>query len=132
MKFDEELLGGLYQDLNACRGYIKQVAMGMLKGKVTKYPIFVALRSQLDIDLGLPIINRDELDTTWAFNASHLEDFVNTNIIHADKIEEFKTNYKDPQEYMCVFIAEESMMSFVFMPYEKPTGGLDLSKEQLN
>lgn len=132
MKFDEELLGGLYQDLNACRLYIKQVAQGMLKGMVTKYPIFVALRSQLDIDIGLPIINRAELDITWSFNASHLEDFVISNIIHDDKVDEFKKNYKNPDEYMCVFIAEEGMMSFVFMPYDKPTGGLDVSKEQLN
>jgi hypothetical protein len=132
LKFDEEILASLQQDLNACKTYIRQVSLGMLKGKVSKYPIFVAVRSLADIDLGLPIINRDELDLTWSINVSHLEDFVNSNIIHSEKLEDFKKNYKDPNEFMCIFIAEEGMMSFIFMPYEKPQGKLDISKEQLN
>ena len=132
MKFDEEILASLQQDLYACKNYIRQVSQGMLKGSVSNYPIFVAVRSLNDIDLGLPIINRDELELTWSFNASHLEDFVNTNIIHQDKLEDFRKNYKDPNEFMCIFVAEEGMMSFLFMPYEKPQGKLDISKEQLN
>ena len=104
----------------------------MIKGSVSKYPIFVVTRMQNDIGLGLPIINREEMDLTWAVNASHLEDFVNSNIIHKDKVEEFVKNYKEASEFMCVFIAEEGMMSFVFMPYEKPQTKLDVSKEQLN
>ncbi len=125
-------MASLHQDLNACRVYIRQVSQGMLKGSVSKYPIFIAIRSLEDIDLGLPIINRDELELTWSFNASHLEDFVNSNIIHQDKLQDFIKNYKDPNEFMCIFIAEEGMMSFIFMPYEKPQSKLDVSKEQLN
>jgi len=132
LKFDEEILASLHHDLNACRNYIRQVSQGMLKGNVSKYPIFVAMRSLEDIDLGLPIINREELELTWSINASHLEDFVNSNIIHQDKLSDFMKNYKDPNEFMCIFIAEEGMMSFIFMPYEKPQGTLDVSKEQLN
>ena len=132
MKFDEEILASLHNDLHVCRNYIRQVSQGMIKGSVSKYPIFVVTRMQNDIGLGLPIINREEMDLTWAVNASHLEDFVNSNIIHKDKVEEFVKNYKEPSEFMCVFIAEEGMMSFVFMPYEKPQTKLDVSKEQLN
>lgn len=132
MKFDEEILASLHHDLNVCRNYIRQVSQGMLKGNVSKYPIFIALRSLPDIDLGLPIINRDELELAWSINASHLEDFVNSNIIHQDKLPDFMKNYKDPNEFMCIFIAEEGMMSFIFMPYEKPQSTLDVSKEQLN
>lgn len=132
MKFDEEILASLHHDLNACRTYIRQVSQGMLKGNVSKYPIFIAIRSLEDLDLGLPIINRDELELTWSFNASHLEDFVNSNIIHQDKLQDFMKNYKDPNEFMCIFIAEEGMMSFIFMPYEKPATKLDVSRDQLN
>ncbi len=122
----------MQHDLSVCRNYIRQVSQGMLKGSVSKYPIFVAIRSQPDIDLGLPIINREELELTWSINASHLEDFANSNIIHQDKLPDFIKNYKDPNEFMCIFIAEEGMMSFIFMPYEKPQSTLDISKEQLN
>lgn len=132
MKFDEEILASLQHDLNVCRNYIRQVSQGMLKGNVSKYPIFIAVRSLSDIDLGLPIINREELELTWSFNASHLEDFVNSNIVREDKLEDFRKNYKDPADYMCIFVAEEGMMSFIFMPFEKPQSKLDVSKEQLN
>jgi len=132
LKFDEEILASIHHDLNVCRNYIRQVSLGMVKGNVSKYPIFVLMRSQMDIDLGLPIINREELDLTWSINASHLEDFVNTGIIKTDRVEGFMKNYKNPQEFMCVFVAEEGMMSFIFMPYDKPQNKLDVSKEQLN
>jgi len=132
LKFDEEILASLQHDLNVCKNYIRQVSQGMIKGSVSKYPIFVAVRAMEDIDLGLPIINREELELNWSINASHLEDFVNSEIIHQDKVEGFVKNYKDPQEFMCIFVAEEGMMSFIFMPYEKPQNKLDLSKDQLN
>jgi hypothetical protein len=132
LKFDEEILASLHNDLNVCRNYIRQVSQGMVKGNVSKYPIFVVMRSETDIDLGLPIINKEEMDLTWAVNASHLEDFVNNKIIIEGKVAEFMKNYKDPNEFMCVFVAEEGMMSFIFMPYEKPQIKLDVSKDQLN
>jgi hypothetical protein len=132
LKFDEEILASLQHDLNVCKNYIRQVSQGMIKGSVSKYPIFVAVRALENIDLGLPIINREELELNWSINASHLEDFVNNDIINKDKADSFVKNYKDPQEFMCIFVAEEGMMSFIFMPYEKPQNKLDLSKDQLN
>jgi hypothetical protein len=132
LKFDEEILASLHNDLNVCRNYIRQVSQGMVKGNVSKYPIFVVMRSETDIDLGLPIINKEEMDLTWAVNASHLEDFVNNKIIIESKVADFRKNYKDPNEFMCVFVAEEGMMSFIFMPYDKPQNKLDVSKDQLN
>jgi hypothetical protein len=132
VKFDEEILASIHHDLNVCRNYIRQVSLGMVKGNVSKYPIFVMMRSQMDIDLGLPIINREEMDLNWSINASHLEDFVNSNIILKDKVDGFIKNYKNPQDFICVFVAEEGMMSFIFMPYEQPQNKLDVSKDQLN
>jgi hypothetical protein len=48
----------------------------MIKGSCEQVSDIVVMRSAMDIDLGLPIINREEMDLTWAVNASHLEDFV--------------------------------------------------------
>lgn len=132
MKFDDELLASLQQDLHTCRAYLKQVAQGMLRGEVSKYPIFVALRGDQDIDLGLPILNREESDLTWSFNASHLEDFVVHEIVPIDKVDDFRKYYKNPEEYMCVFVAEEGQMSFIFMRYDQPENSFSVSKEQLN
>lgn len=53
----------------------------MVKGDVTKYPIFVAIRGENDVDLGLPIVNRADFDISWNFNASHLEEFVSKGVV---------------------------------------------------
>lgn len=132
VKIDDELFRSLQDDLMTCRAYLRQVAQGMLRGAVSKYPIFVALRSELDFDLGLPIVSREESDLTWSFNASHLEDFVNHQVVPEAKLDEFKTLYKNPDEYMCVFVAEEGFTSFVFMRYEDPEAAFKITPEQLN
>ena len=125
MNLDEEIYKSLHDDLEICRDYIRQISMGMIKGEVTKYPIFVATRGENDVDLGLPIVNRADFDISWNFNASHLEEFVSKGVVVRDKANDFIKAYKNPQEYMCVFVAEEEAMSFVFMPYERNKANLN-------
>lgn len=128
MQLDEELYNSLHDDLEICRDYIHQIAMGMIKGNVSKYPIFIAMQGDIDVDLGLPIISRNDLDISWSFGASHLEDFVNKGIISAPKSSDFIKAYKNPLEFMCVFVLQNEQGSFVFMPYERNKTG----KENLN
>ncbi len=119
MTIDEEIFKSLQDDLEICRDYIRQVSQGMIKGDVTRYPVFVATRGETDIDLGLPIVNRNDFDISWNFNASHLEELVNKGVVHKEKAADFIKAYKSPAEFMCVFVAEESATSFVFMPYSR-------------
>ncbi len=119
MNIDEELLNSIHDDLDICRDYLHQIASGMIKGEVSKYPIFVAMRGVADVDLGLPVVNRNDYDMTWNFNASHLEEFVTKGIVAKDKAADFIKAYKNPKDFMCVFIAEEGAMSFAFMPYDR-------------
>lgn len=119
MNLDEEIYNSLHEDLDVCRDYIRQLSASMIKGGVSKYPIFVAVRGENDLDLGVPIINRSDFDITWNFSASHLEDFVNKKLVEKEKVAEFMKAYKNPTEFMCVFVAEENAMSFVFMPYTR-------------
>lgn len=125
MNLDEEMYQSLHSDLEVCRDYIRQIAGGMIKGGVSKYPIFVAMRGEMDIDLGLPIVNRNDFDISWNINASHLEDFVNRKLVNPEKANDFIKAYRNPEEFMCVFVAEEEAMSFVFMPYDR-------NRERLN
>ncbi len=117
MDFDEEILRLLGNDLKSCREYLRQVSSAMRKGEVSKYPIFVAYDE--DVDLGVPIIHKAELDLNWNFSASHLEDFVNRNIVLQHKIEDFKKAYRDPSHFMCIFLVSEDNGHFVFIPFEQ-------------
>lgn len=125
MNLDEEIYKSLHDDLEICRDYIRQISMGMIKGEVTKYPIFVATRGENDVDIGLPIVNRADFDISWNFNASHLEEFVSKGVVVRDRANDFIKAYKNPLEFMCVFVAEEEAMSFVFMPYERNKANLN-------
>lgn len=125
MNLDDEIFNSLQNDLQGCRDYLHRIASGMLQGDVSKYPVFVATRSENDIDLGLPVINRNDADTTWNFNASHLEEFVSRGVIAVEKAPDFIKQYKNPKEFICVFVAEETAGSFVFMPYEKDLSALN-------
>lgn len=125
MNLDEELFSSLQQDLDICRDYIRQLATGMIRGGVSKFPIFVAQRGEQDLDLGVPLIKREDFDIAWNLSASHLEDFVNKGVVRLDKVEEFKKAYKNPEFFMCVFVAEESAGSFVFMPYDRQRDNLN-------
>lgn len=126
---DEELLKQLSEDLSVCREYLRQVSSAMRKGDVSKFPIFIAHREE--IDLGVPIIPHAEMDLFWSFSASHLEDLVNKKIISEDKVEEFKKVYKDPHLFICIFMIDTEDGSFVFIPYDK-TNLPPNSQPQLN
>jgi len=125
MQLDEEIYKSLHDDLEICRDYIHQIALGMIKGNVSKYPIFIATLGENDIDLGLPIVNRSDFDIAWNFNASHIEDFVNKGLVTKNKVSDFIKAYKNPEQYMCVFVVNENASSFVFMPYDRDRANLN-------
>ena len=119
MALDEEIYKSLHDDLEICRDYIRQIAFGMIKGNVSKYPVFIAMRGVNDIDLGLPIVHRSDFDISWNLNASHLEELVSKGVVMKEKANDFIEAYKNPSDFMCVFVAEEGATSFVFMPYDR-------------
>lgn len=86
----------------------------IMNEQVSNYPIFAAHQGELSI--GLPIIEAEKVGGPWNINASTLEEFVAKNIVYPEKIEEFRTNYKDPEEYVCVFVLSELGATFNFLP----------------
>jgi hypothetical protein len=52
----------------------------LLNEEVSKYPIFVAVFEDQDLDLGIPILSREEIGSAFTFNASHLEEFANKGL----------------------------------------------------
>ncbi|MDW8273874.1 MAG: hypothetical protein RMJ53_06570 [Chitinophagales bacterium] len=117
MSLDEELLQQLNEDLSVCRNYLKQLSVAIRKGDVSKYPIFIAHREE--VDLGIPVIHRSEMDLFWSFSASHLEDFVNKKIISPEKVQDFIRAYRDPAVFMCIFMIDAQEGVFIFLPYDK-------------
>ncbi len=91
---------------------LNQAADAVLDQEVSKYPIMVVYKGEIAI--GLPIIERPEEE--WSFNASSLEEFATKGLITADGIEDFQGIYKDPTEFLCLFVVTKAKANFAFLP----------------
>lgn len=111
----ESPLKSLEKDLKFYNESIKEIAEEILLEGLSEYPIFVAHQHQ--VSLGELILDKNELNTQWSVQASMLEEFVEKGIIHKDKKERFIKQYKNPNEYMCLFVIVPEGANFVFYPY---------------
>lgn len=119
MGVTEEILN-IEKELKVYNHIISQAKQTILDQDVTKYPIFVASKSK--IELGISLIDREKTTAIWSINASSLEEFVAKNIVNAGKIEDFKKTFKNVETYNCYFIVSDIGNQFAFLPVlTKPT-----------
>jgi hypothetical protein len=48
---------------------------------------------------------------------------VTKNIISRDKLDGFRKIYKSPEDFVCIFVIDETISEFVFYPYEEEVSG---------
>ena len=108
-----ELFLQLEHELDIYRKLMTQATDLILNQDVSKYPIMVAHQQELEI--GIPLTD-EKHSGSWKIHASTLEEFVQRQIIFPEKIEEFKSNYKDITLFICVFVLSELGAQFIFLP----------------
>lgn len=106
----------LQSDLKIFSESIREVAVEIMVEGLSKYPIFVA--HQHDLKLGELILDKNELNMSWSIHASTMEEFIEVGLIKKSRKEHFVSNYKNPNEFMCVFVIVPEGANFVFVPYE--------------
>jgi len=111
----QEILISLKEDLQFYKKYIREVSDEILASKYSEYPIFVA--HQTDIAIGENILNKDDFNKNWSINATILEELETSGIIDPQKKKHFKSIYKNPKEFICVFLISEKGGNFVFIPF---------------
>ncbi|NUM32158.1 MAG: hypothetical protein HUU47_07520 [Bacteroidetes bacterium] len=109
-------LDSLQNDVDFYKTSIKEVSDEIIDEKISEFPIFIAHKSK--IPFGEIILDHTELNTTWSISVSTLEEFMDKNIIENSKAGFFKANYKNPQEFICIFLITGISASFVFVPYK--------------
>ncbi|WP_256012949.1 hypothetical protein [Desertivirga xinjiangensis] len=112
----ESPLKSLEQDLKLYKESLKEVSTEIMVEGLSAFPIFVA--HQHEVSLGEPILNREDLGTGWSIHASTLEEFVEKGIIHRDKKDRFIKQFKNPDDFMCLFVVVPEGANFVFYPYQ--------------
>jgi hypothetical protein len=113
----ESPLVSLEKDLKFYSESLHEVAVEIMVEGLSLYPIFIA--HQHEVKLGEMILDRHDLNTEWTIQASTLEEFIERKIIKAELKERFLTSYKNPHDFMCMFVIVPEGANFVYFPYQK-------------
>ena len=104
----------LEQELKAYIPTLARASDTIVEQEVSEYPIFVI--HQHSVDIGIQMVDKDSTNGKWSVNASSLEEFVTKQIIQNDKVENFKSVFKNPKTDLCLFVLSELGAKFVFIP----------------
>ena len=113
----ESPLVSLEPDLKLFNESIHEVAIEIMVEGLSNYPIFIA--HQHELKLGELILDRHDLNTEWSIHASTLEEFVEKGIIKEILKDRFIKSYKNPNDFMCAFVAVPEGANFIYYPYVK-------------
>ena len=113
---DSPLLS-LERDLKFFKDSIHEVAIEIMVEGLSRYPIFIA--HQHELNLGELILDRHDLNTEWTIHAATLEEFVEKGVIKEVLKDRFIKSYKNPDDFMCVFVVVPEGANFIYYPYAK-------------
>jgi hypothetical protein len=109
-------LGLISSDFALVSEHLKETSYQIKKRGFSDFPIFVT--SQRVIEIGQKLIGVGEFnENKWNYHASMLEEFVQRNLISQENVELFIQNYKDIEEFCCLFVVDGQFTNFVFIPF---------------
>lgn len=112
---NKELMGAISSDFVKVADQIKEASYQIRKRGFSDYPVFVA--SRRDVPVGQLLIGASELANQWNYKASFLDEFTQRALIGGESVELWKENYKNPDEYACLFVVHGDFAGFVYIPY---------------
>lgn len=118
----------LKMDLNFFRDSLKEVSKEIIDGGYSKYPIFVA--HQAEVKLGEVILDREEIGSNFTIQASTLEEMEERKVILTENASVFKSAFKDPAQFCCIFLVTEHGARFVFVPFDPPPPETDTQETE--
>lgn len=114
-ELDGKYLGTISKDFVVVSETLKEAAYQIRKRGFSDYPIFPISKEQIPV--GQLLIAKEEMTTTWNYNASYLDEFVQRGLVDKDKLDAFKEAFKDPDEFCCLFVVDLDFTRFTFIPY---------------
>lgn len=109
-------LGVISTDFVLVAEFLKEASYQIRTRGFSKYPVFAV--SQSPVAVGQRLIGIGEMsENQWNYHASMMEEFVQREIIAEENIEVFKSSYKDPDEFCCLFVLDKDFASFIYIPF---------------
>ncbi|MCF6351545.1 MAG: hypothetical protein L3J06_00900 [Cyclobacteriaceae bacterium] len=115
-ELDGKYLGTISNDFIKICDNLKEASYHIRDREFSKYPIF-PIKKNGESEIGQLLIGRKEAGTQWNYNASFLEEFVMRELVSEEKKPAFIANYKNPDEFCCLFVTDGEFTRFVFIPY---------------
>ena len=94
---------------------IKEATYLIRKRGFSDFPIFIMCKTV--IALGQLLYKKEEVGTEWHYFVTYIDEFIQKELIEKERVDEFKNNYKNPEEFCCLFVVEGEVAKFVFIPY---------------
>lgn len=112
--YSPEQFQALQKEMEPYRKVLSEASQTIRDKEVSEYPIMVV--HQQDIELGIPLIDREQVRGNWSVNASTLEEFISRQLVAEDKAEEFRQLLQKHRQDLCIFVVAEFGANFVFLP----------------
>lgn len=113
-ELDGKYLGTISRDFVKVADTLKESSYQIRKAGFD-FPIFPIAKD--DLSIGQLLIGKNDLELEWNYYASYLGEFVERELVAEDKEDLFKDNYKDPDEFCCLFVVDKEFTNFLYVPY---------------
>ena len=108
-------LGTISQDFIKVSDNIREASYQIRKRGFSDFPIFPI--SKEEIPIGNILFKKEDFHTDWNYYITYLDEFVQRKLISTQHLDIFKSTYKDPDEYCCLFVIDGDFTNFVYIPY---------------
>jgi len=114
-EINQKLMGKVSSDFIKVSEHLKEASYQIIKRKYSENPIFIL--SESSVEIGVTLFQKQDFKTIYEYKASYLEEFLSRGMIGEESIEFFKENYKDPEEYCCLFVIDDAFAGFIYLPF---------------
>ncbi|TAE39188.1 MAG: hypothetical protein EAZ50_06535 [Runella slithyformis] len=114
-ELNKQLMGVVSSDFVKVSEQLREASYQIRKRGFSEHPIFVA--SQREVELGITLIGNGEFENRWNYRASYLQEFVQRELVGEESVEMFQENYKNADEYCCLFVIEADFAGFIYVPF---------------
>ena len=114
-ELNRKLMGYVSQDFVRVSDQLKDASYQIRKRGFSENPIFVITNEE--VDLGVLLIGSTEMTNRYNYRASYMQEFLDRKLIGEESVDLFKENYKNADEYCCLFALIGDFSGFNFVPY---------------
>ena len=108
-------LGTISEDFVKVAEVLKEASYQIRRRGFSDYPIFPISKDELVI--GQVLVGKQKMSTTWNYNVSYLDEFVQRELVEKGKLDDFEKSYRDPDEFCCLFVVDRDFIKFIYIPY---------------